>query len=1395
MERSEFIKDYEEAILECGEINFPYDGDCENYLQTICNHLNIRLSKYQFGIKAVKGKIKAGTEMPESEITEYKISDKEDLILYINKVKTLPYIKVKENIFFDKLSKCLLKIVSGQTDKFDLYDMKSRYGERIKELYGIRQATILLDRYKDLHAALRQICDFLPNAFQYPEYTHARIKLNDKIFKTANFEVCGKGLVKKFQIADDTTGSIEIYYSKKFPDMPGGDGPFMPEEHYLIDNLSMLITGAIFGKDYQQIKESAESGISKLKTVNEITDIIKLGRDTETTLNAICAHLPQAVKHKHHSCARITFENKEYTSDNFDASHRNIKEQFITIDNNKGIIEIFYTQDYENYDEGLFSTEEKCLLKILSILTCSYLNELKGRDLIHKTAIVSASEKKYDTYRKSFVTQDKKTLQSYFIRQMMDKYMYFDMMRFKVQHVLFVATLYDAFVLENEDSFFERFMGNVYQFSLFTLPRITGVSSEEEAIEAMNGTNIDMVIIMPGMDKHAPIKTARVLKQIREVPVFILLNKKEDAKYFEAKAESETAINKVFIWNGDANIFFTIVKSYEDSINVENDTAIGLVRVILLIEDSPIYYSKYLQMLFSIVFGQIQKLLPDVEKNEIDKIVKMRSRPKILHARNHEEAIRIFNKYKDFLMCVVSDVEFECGGKIDKTAGLKFMRYMRSQVYTVPIIFQSTEELQNLDMDLYKENKVFFVNKNSDSLLDELKRYVMKYLGFGDFEFKNSQGDLLGTAHSLREFETMLAEMPEESIYRHAVKNQFSIWLMGRGEIELARRINAIKTNSLEDVKIVRPLFIEAINEYRADKKKGKILSFDETSNIDERNIVMLASGSLGGKGRGLAFIDTLIYNLETEKLLKNINVLSPATVIIGTDAFTEFIKHNKLYSKILDKNTGFEKLRELFFNGELSDTLKQRIKTIVYRNSNPLAVRSSSTSEDSINQPFAGVFDTYIIANEPDRKEQTVELVCQAVKLIYASVYSEKARNYYNVVQHKIEEEKMAVIIQVTIGSRFGDYFYPHISGVAQSYNFYPVACMKPEEGYAVAGVGLGCYVVGGRNAFRFSPKYPQIPMYNMKDMIKLTQTEFFALDCRKEKVDLLNDGETAALQLLDISEAEKHGALKHLASVYNPYNDSISPGLDTYGPRVVNFADILEYNYFPLAQTINIILNAVKDAFGSPVEIEYAVNLNKTVNGRPSFYLLQIKPLAGAYNVFDQDLNQYNKNDMLLYSDKSLGNGNITDVTDVIYIREDKFSKLETREMVKEIDYLNSKMLKENRKYVLIGPGRWGSSDRFLGVPVEWSQITNAAVIVETSLENYPLDFSHGSHFFHNITSMHVGYLAVQNYSTSAFIKHDILDKMKVREETPHFKHVRFEKPLNIVMDGKNNEACIIL
>jgi hypothetical protein len=1281
----------------------------------------------------------------------------------------------------------LASLIAGSVTKNALQKLLYQNAERLKELKGINQTSAILAESESIEEALQKIVELLPASWQFPEFTAVRIKYGKKIFSSPGFEETSWMMRQSFELPAKRKGFIEIVYLKKFPDEY--EGPFLKEERDLLVNIAGLIAGSATRTVFNRLKSENVERLKELKAINQTSKIIEEGKPVDETLKEICSVLPRSWQYPKFTAARIIYEGETYASKEFIETKWVQSESFVTIDNKKGFVEIFYLREFPVEDEGPFLFEERNLLINISKLITGYLNNIKGRGIMYLKGVPPQEIHPTDAFRSS-MTRNKKPLQLYFNQQAIDKYIYLDMMRYKIKHILFVSTLYDAFTLESEDSFFARFMGEIYQYSLFSVPRITGASTCEEALELLETTHFNLVILMAGADREVTIETSERIRDKHEnLPIYLLLNKKTDIQYYEKLVPTIRSVDKLFVWSGDSLILFAIVKLTEDKVNVENDTRVGLVRVILLIEDSPNYYSKYIQILYDIVFTHIQQLLPEVEKNELDKISRMRSRPKILLARNYEEATAIFNKYHDFMLCVISDVEFEHAGKMDKDAGVKFIRYVKSHVSKLPIILQSSEisnEKVARDLD------VTFINKNSETLLNELKHFLNNYIGFGHFVFRNRKGEKIGVAKSLREFETLLKEVPNESLELHASENQLSLWLMQRGEIQLARTLNPLSINMFGNIDETRQHLLNTIRNYRKEKKKGKILSFDETSIIDEKNIVLFAGGALGGKGRGLAFINTLIYNIEFPQLADKINITTPITVVIGTDEFQHFITKNKLFEKIVSHEMSYQRLRQYFMAGQLSSALQKKLKVFVNQIDRPIVARSSSNSEDSITQPFAGVFDTYIIPNCANKK-LVFEQVSNAIKLVFASTFSPKAKNFFSVIHHKTEEEKMAVVLQELVGNHYGDYYYPHISGVAQSYNYYPVASMKPEEGFAVTGFGLGTYVVDGWKSFRFSPKYPSVSMFSLKDMLVNTQVQFYAVDCRKTDVDFLENGELAALELLDIYDAIPHGSLKHCVSVYNPDNDTLEPGDSKQGPLVVNFANILQYNYIPLAETIGTVLGTVQEAFGSPVEIEFAVDLDRTKNGLPSFYLLQIKPNVGEYSGKKINLEKIKRKDMLLYTQSSVGNGRIDDICDVIYADISKFNKLKTIEMAEEVEMLNRIMTENKRPYILIGPGRWGSRDQFVGIPVNWSQISNARIIVETSLQNFPLDSSLGSHFFHNVTAMNIGYFSVKHSSPNEFIRWEILDAQPVEHQTEYFKHIRFEKPVSVLMDGKHKTSAV--
>lgn len=1367
----------------------------EESLQEICSFLpeawqypEYTAAKITYDNKVFKSKKFKETPWVQEQV--FETPDNKEGIISIYYLKEFPpadegpFLK-EERDLIDNLS----ALISGTVTKKSLQELLLSNTERLKELRGINQTSHILKQSKSLEESLQVVCMILPEAWQFPEHTAVRIHYNNNIYTSSNFKETPWSQKQEFETPGHKKGLIEIFYLKKFP--KADEGPFLQEERNLLINLANLISGTatrdVLGKLLYENRER----LKELKAINQTTDIIAQGKPIEETLQEICNMLPKSWQYPKFTVAKISFEDNVYTSTKLEETPWVQKENFITIDNKKGTVEIFYTKEFKTEYEGPFLKEERNLLVNIAKLISGYINNYKGREIYRKKVLLDTYKHQPEEFRKSLI-ENKKPLQLFFNKQIIDKYIYLDMMKYKVKEILFVATLYDAFILENEDRFFEQFMGEIYQYSLFSLPRITGVNSAEEALKLLEKAHFDLVILMVGIDRKLPETLSNQIKQKNpDTPIYLLLNQKSFLNYFVDLVHRKQSIEKLFVWNGDSQIFFAIVKSIEDKANVENDTKIGLVRVILLVEDSPYYYSKYLQMLYSIVFSQVQQLLPEVEKNELDKICKMRSRPKILLAKNYEDAVYIFNKYKDYLLCVISDIEFERDGKPDKLAGLKLIRYIKSHILNLPIILQSSEaKYEKRAQDL----NVSFMNKNSETLIKDLREFLNYFLGFGDFIFRDREGNQIAVAKSLSEFEKLLHEIPDESFFLHAQENQFSIWLMARGEIQLAKTLNPIKMSDFKNISEARKFFMNIIREYKQEKKKGKIVTFNDAPVLDEKNIATFSSGSLGGKGRGLAFINTLINNLDFTKYTKRINIRTPLTAIIGTDEFEKFIEKNKLFEVALNKKNNYQQIKQAFVDARLSSDLVKKIENFAHQIHNPIAVRSSSLSEDSLTQPFAGVFDTYIIPNVPNQKINTVIQLITVIKLVYASVFSDNVRTYFKAINHKMEEEKMAVVLQELVGTRYDNYYYPHISGIAQSYNFYPLAHMKPHEGFAVIAFGLGTYVVEGWKSFRFSPVYPKIEMYSQKDLLNNTQVQFFAVDCTKKEIDFIKDGEYAALELLDISKAEKHGTLKHCTSVYNIQNDRIEPGISSAGPRLVNFADILQYNYIPLSETINLMLSTFKEALGSPVEIEFAIDLNKTLNNLPSFYLLQIKPQISNPLNFDIDIDKLEKDKILLYTESSLGNGEIDHIEDVIYINTENFDKLKTLDMVREIEYLNNQMIKGNKQYILIGPGRWGTRDKFLGIPVNWSHISYAKVITEISLANFPLDSSLGSHFFHNITSMNVGYFSVLDSSRTEFIRWDILKKQERINQTTYFNHVRFKHPLRVLMNGGKKKSAIL-
>jgi CheY-like chemotaxis protein len=972
-----------------------------------------------------------------------------------------------------------------------------------------------------------------------------------------------------------------------------------------------------------------------------------------------------------------------------------------------------------------------------------------------------------------------------------DRDIFHELMPFKVKEVLLIATIYDSYSIVREGQISDKIVGEYLQLNLYAAPRFTSVSNMEEAMLLLGQRDFDIVIIMAGLDKSTPLDMARAIHQKKPVmPILLLANNNADLRYFQMESIRADYFDRTFVWNGNSNVFLAMIKYIEDQKNIAPDTQLGHVRVVLLVEDSIQYYSRYLPMLYATIMTQTQNLTEDDSATELNKIVKMRARPKVILVSTYEDAVKVIDSYRDYILCVISDVKFERRGVVDENAGIELLKYVNKEMhFPIPLLLQShdicnAERAHSVGAD--------FIDKNSDSLALDVLNFLYRRLGFGNFVFKDMNGTPLMEARNLQEFEEMFRIIPDSALEYHGRRNSFSTWLMARGEINMAEKLKPYQTEDFGTTEDLRQFCLDVFREVRLKKLQGRIIKFEPGLVNSNRYIVRLGKGSLGGKGRGMAFMSNFIENIDFSRIISGMSIRIPATAVLGTVEFDRFIESNNLYETIYS-TSDYEIIRNQFLEAWFDDDINARLMEYLSVMTCPLAIRSSGLFEDSLLRPFSGVYATFLIPNNhPDINVRFEQLVT-AIKLVYASIFTESARMYFDAIDYKIEEEKMAVIIQEVVGHEYNGKHYPHISGVSQSYNYYPVAYMEPEDGFSVTAVGLGMYVAGGENAFRYCPKYPTLNSTSLRDQIRESQRHFYALDMTRTTFDLVTDGENAAVRRLRIKEAEADGTLEMSVSTYNMENDDIVPGMPFPGPRIVDFANILKYNSIPLADTLLLLLKLFKEAMGAPVEMEYAIDLSSGENGLPTFYLLQIKPLIRCEEEVSIEQVTLEQDNLLLYAERGMGNGRITHIRDVVYVEPHQFSTLITKEIAHEISQFNKKFEEENREYVLVGPGRWGSNDHFTGIPVYWAGISKARVIVEMGLHNFPLEGSLGSHFFHNVTSMNVGYFSIPHNSKTSFINMDILSRQETVRHTGYIRHVRFEEPLAIMMDGRKRQAVI--
>lgn len=974
-------------------------------------------------------------------------------------------------------------------------------------------------------------------------------------------------------------------------------------------------------------------------------------------------------------------------------------------------------------------------------------------------------------------------------KQRHDRNIYHDLMRFRVREVLLVGSLYDSFVVESDGVLTEQIYGEYFKLNLNTIPRVVCTYTEETALDLFRSGKFDLVILMAGLDFDIPLAIAKAMKHIwPDIPILLMATNNSSLEYLNFDSPEMASIDRVFVWNGYSKLFVGMIKYIEDFRNVHADTQTGQVRVILLIEDSVRYYSRYLPVLYKVVLRQTQNLIEEERITETYKLLSIRARPKILLASSYEEAEKLFETYQNNLLTVITDLRFPHKGKCDEEAGFNFIKMAKGKIHDLPVLIQSSEP--HIRSKAY-EIGASFVDKNSESLELELASFLQMNLGFGDFRFCMPDGTEIGRARNMREFIAKMHELPAESLVYHAEHNHFSAWLMARGEIQMSKVLKPYQIGDFRDIHAMRDFILKILDSVRKEKSKGIVPNFDESMLHEENYISRLMDGSVGGKGRGIMFIHSLLENLDFSRYIPEIDIKIPRTMFIGIDEFENFLESHNLWSEAFYKPYS-DQLRQTFLSTPLSPTLIARLRAFLARTNKPLAVRSSGLFEDMLMVPFSGIYDTYIIPNSHPDLEVRLNQVCDAIKLIYASLFSVESRSYFETANYNLEEERMAVLIQELVGSRHGDYYFPHISGIAQSYNYYPVSYVKPEDGLCISALGLGTYVVGGGVAHHFCPKYPKLDVLSPDHALESTQRIFHALDMSISTPDL-SAGEMASLKELDVSVANDDHHFAMIASTWDSEDRRFVPGTSGRGPKIIDLANILKYEALPFAQAIAMILEIGSRSMGTPVEIEYALNLSEP-SGKPALYILQLKPLIQADEKIELNLGALMPEDCFIISDKTMGNGRYRSIQDIVWVDPAKFDKAKTLEMAAEIEEIDRELKKSGRLYVLIGPGRWGTRDRWLGIPVSFAQISRAKVIVEVDLDNFVIDSSLGSHFFHNLTSMNIGYIKIPLRSKEACIDWEWLKNQKRAMETEHCVWSTLSAPMDILMDGKQGKAGLL-
>ena len=962
------------------------------------------------------------------------------------------------------------------------------------------------------------------------------------------------------------------------------------------------------------------------------------------------------------------------------------------------------------------------------------------------------------------------------------------MMR-RIYNVLIVANPYDAFMLEDDGRVEEKIYNEYVELGLRYPPTFTQVSTTEEAREVLRTMHIDLVICMPGNADNDAFSVARDIKAEFPHMHCIVLTPFSHGITKRMENEDLSIFDYVFCWLGNTNLILSIIKLIEDKMNLEHDINEGGVQMILLVEDSIRFYSSILPNLYNYILAQSKRFATEA-LNRHSATLRMRGRPKVVLARNYEEAMALYERYADNVLGVISDVRFPIHGEKDSEAGLKLMREIRQNDPYLPLILESSESENRAKAEA---EGFRFVDKNSKKMSLDLRKMLEEHLGFGDFIFRDpkTKAEIM-RIHSLKELQDNIFKIPDDSMLYHISRNHMSRWLSARAIFPVSMFLKTVTWERLKDITAHREIIFDAIVQYRHMKNIGVVAVFDRMKFDAYSHFARIGDGSLGGKGRGLAFLDNIIKMHPEFNSLEGAKVQIPRTVVLCTDVFDQFMEQNNLYQIALSDASDDDILRH-FLRAQLPDSLIADFFTFFEAVKSPIAIRSSSLLEDAHYQPFAGIYSTYMIPYLDDKYAMLEMLAC-AIKGVYASVYYRDSKAYMTATSNVIDQEKMAVILQEVVGKQYDGRYYPNISGVLRSLNYYPIGDERAEDGIASLALGLGKYIVDGGQTLRVSPYHPHqvLQTSELETALRETQTRFYALDTRHVGNDFKVDDGFNILNL-KVKEAERDNSLNFIASTYDPYDNVIRDGLYEGGRKVISFAGVLQQNVFPLPELLQMSMRYGAEAMRRPVEIEFACNLNADRTG--SLYLLQIRPIVDQKQMLDEDLAAIADADCLLRSHNSLGHGVTEDVTDVVYVKtDDRFSAADNPTIAREIEKLNKEYLDRGTNYVLVGPGRWGSSDSWLGIPVKWPHISAARVIVEVALKNYRVDPSQGTHFFQNLTSFGVGYFTIDENRNDGCFHKSTLDAMPAVEETDHVRVVRFEKGLRIMMDGKKGEGVVV-